>query len=88
MSDPARGITSSAPALPPEGAELDAIAHAIESVLATLPPRTRLIAARRLRDQTSTAVLARQFGLSEAAVERHLSRAAAALRAQLPRRMP
>ncbi|HEY2066976.1 MAG TPA: RNA polymerase sigma-70 factor [Gemmatimonadaceae bacterium] len=81
------GVTSDEPALPPDAEsrlDADEITRAIERVLRTMPARQRQVAALRLREQLTTAEIARRLGISPRTVEVHIARATKALREQLP----
>ena len=85
------GVESDAPALPPEAEsrlDADEITRAIERVLDAMPPRQRLVAALRLREQLTTAEIAQRLGISPRTVEVHIARATKALREQLPALLP
>ncbi|MGH7717305.1 MAG: RNA polymerase sigma-70 factor [Gemmatimonadaceae bacterium] len=74
-------------ALPPEGdlrAEADEVKQAIKRVLDEMPPRQRDAATLRLRDQLSTAEIAKRLGISSRTVEGHILRAAKMMRERLP----
>ncbi|MGH7719298.1 MAG: RNA polymerase sigma factor [Gemmatimonadaceae bacterium] len=74
-------------ALPPEGdlrAEADQVTQAIKRVLDEMPPRQRDAATLRLRDQLSTAEIAKRLGISPRTVEGHILRAAKMMRERLP----
>jgi RNA polymerase sigma-70 factor (ECF subfamily) len=71
-----------------EGLTPERIAHAIEQVLATLPPRQRAAATLRLTDRLTTAAIATRLSISPRTVEVHIARATRALRDQLPRLLP
>ena len=86
-----RGILSDEPALPPEAESRlasDEITRAIEHVLRGMPDRQRQVAALRLREQLTTAEIARRLGISPRTVEVHIARATRALREQLPALLP
>lgn len=75
------------PVLMPEGETrvgADDVARAVERVLRSMPARQRQVAALRLRDQLTTAEIARQLGISPRTVETHIARATRLLRERLP----
>lgn len=75
------------PALPPEGearVRADDVTRAVERILRMMPPRQRVVAALRLRDQLTTAEIADRLAISPRTVEVHIGRATRLLREQLP----
>jgi RNA polymerase sigma-70 factor (ECF subfamily) len=79
--------TDQGPVLLPEGEArvgADDVARAVERVLRSMPARQRQVAALRLRDQLTTAEIARQLGISPRTVETHIARATRLLRERLP----
>ena len=65
------------------GLGLEELSAALESALALLPEKTRLVFQMSRFEQRSTAEIARQLGLSDRAVEYHITQSLRLLRFQL-----
>ena len=78
---------SEGPILPSDGeAQIasDEIAAAVERIIGSMPRRQRQVAVLRLRDQLSSADIARMLGISTRTVEGHIAQITRTLREQLP----